>query len=61
MPGKQWVGTALGGYGGESAIGVGYAYRANAHLSFGAGLSTSFQNDEGAGGIAYRVQMGWGW
>lgn len=55
-PGKSWVGAAYGEYGGQSALGVGYAYQVNAHWNVGAGAAVPVS---GNGDVAFKVQAGY--
>ena len=55
-PGKNWVGAAVGTYGGQSALGVAWGYQVNANVNMGLGVATS----SGSGSRpAARAQVGY--
>ncbi len=57
-PGHRWVGVATGLYDGQSALGVGFAYRFDPKVDMSAGVSTALQ---GTTRLAARVQVGYQW
>ena len=57
-PGKNWVGAAVGTYGGQSALGVAWGYQVNANVNMGLGVATSSGNNSRP---AARAQVGYSW
>ena len=55
--GERWVGMGVGTYGGQSAVGLGVAYQANAKWNLGAAVSAGANG----GPVGARVQAGFKW